>query len=211
MLLIGTGIFVYVILNWSVLNAYTKFVAAFYIILPLHVIEEWRIPGGFHYNYNVTMKSKTPDRFPMNQLTDMLTNFLAEMIGIIILFFGVNQLIAIWHIFFCATEMIIHSLFGRMMYHRFKIVGKHTWYNPGYITAIFFFLTAVCATFFIIPTSFPSALEWFIGLTLFLIEMAIIILIPEQLFKSPDTLYPFSGKYKYGYYIKFVEKYDELQ
>lgn len=206
MLLIGFVVLAYLGVGWKSLDAGTKFVAGFYIILPLHVVEEWRIPGGFHYNYNTAMKSSRPDCFPMNQLTDMLTNFMAELIGVLLLFFGVNNVIITWHIFFCVLEMVIHSLFGCMMYVKFKAVGKRTWYNPGYLTAAAFFIMAVCTCIGNIAINMPSGREWILGLLFFLAEMVLVILIPENIFKSMETPYPFVGKYQYGYYAKFITK-----
>ena len=40
-----------------------------YVMLPLHCLEEWRFPGGFHYNYNMLRRSRKPDRYPMNQFS----------------------------------------------------------------------------------------------------------------------------------------------
>ena len=55
-------------------------IAAISVLIPLHVIEEWVFPGGFHYHYNTVMKSKQLDRYPMSRLTDMLTNFIATIL-----------------------------------------------------------------------------------------------------------------------------------
>lgn len=45
-------------------------------IMPFHVIEEWKCPGGLHYFYNVLLDRKRRDlsRYPMSRLTDMITN-----------------------------------------------------------------------------------------------------------------------------------------
>ncbi|MGN1284828.1 MAG: hypothetical protein ACI4TY_05965 [Candidatus Limosilactobacillus intestinavium] len=56
--------------DWSNLN---KLGALTVIVLAFHVWEEWVIPGGFHYIYN--LHSAFPNRYPMSELTDMITNF----------------------------------------------------------------------------------------------------------------------------------------
>ena len=62
--------------NWSMDLTVT---AAISVLIPLHVVEEWVFPGGFHYHYNTVMKSKQLDRYPMSRLTDMLTNFIKTL------------------------------------------------------------------------------------------------------------------------------------
>lgn len=41
------------------------------IALVLHVLEEWKFPGGFYYMYNLMHKSPEGivDRYPMSQLS----------------------------------------------------------------------------------------------------------------------------------------------
>lgn len=55
------------------------------IVLILHVIEEWVLPGGLHYSYNIAHGSTLLSRYPMNRLTDMITNFGAVVLGCVVL------------------------------------------------------------------------------------------------------------------------------
>ncbi|MGE9835214.1 hypothetical protein [Streptococcus orisratti] len=63
-----------ILMNWTNWSVELKVTAAIAALIPIHVIEEWVFPGGFHYQYNIFFKSDQPDRFPMSRLTDMLTN-----------------------------------------------------------------------------------------------------------------------------------------
>lgn len=76
--------------NWSVWSLQTKLFAFATMLLPLHVLEEWYFPGGFHTMYNLMQKSDKLDRYPMNQLSDMWTNFIGVIFGCIVLIVGVN-------------------------------------------------------------------------------------------------------------------------
>lgn len=84
----------YTIFNWSHLTLQTRFVALTVAMLPLHVLEEWLFPGGFHYMYNVFANSDKTDRYPMNQLSDMWTNLFGLLVGCIILCMGVTPMTA---------------------------------------------------------------------------------------------------------------------
>ncbi|MFV0519230.1 MAG: HXXEE domain-containing protein, partial [Lachnospirales bacterium] len=54
------------------------------IVLVLHVIEEWVLPGGLHYSYNISHGSNVLGRYPMNRLTDMITNFGGVLFGLVV-------------------------------------------------------------------------------------------------------------------------------
>ena len=197
----GIGILFYLITNWSHLDAGTRFVAIFYIIMPFHCLEEWKLPGGFHYNYNMLQHSEQPDRYPMNQFSDMLTIFLAELIGIACLIAGVNQIIVIWHLTFCFLEMTGHLIFGFNMYKRFHEVGKKTIYNPGFVTAVLFTVHALHYILTQYPANLPSLPTLAIGVLVGIVAVGGVALIPEQLFKSKDTAYPFPSNRYYEKYI----------
>lgn len=42
------------------------------------------MPGGFHYFYNISSEAVLRDRYPMNELTDMITNFGGALIWFIL-------------------------------------------------------------------------------------------------------------------------------
>ena len=66
------------------------------IVLVLHVLEEWVFPGGLHYSYNIAHGSTDLSRYPMNRLTDMITNFGAVVPGCVVLrFWGFRKPAAI--------------------------------------------------------------------------------------------------------------------
>lgn len=68
--------------TWSTLNILCTLAI---IVLILHVLEEWVFPGGLHYSYNIAHGSNLLSRYPMNRLTDMITNFGAVVLGCIVL------------------------------------------------------------------------------------------------------------------------------
>lgn len=57
-----TGIMlVLIVLNWTTWTTELKVVAATAALIPIHVVEEWVFPGGFHYQMNTCMGSKEVD------------------------------------------------------------------------------------------------------------------------------------------------------
>lgn len=102
--------------------------------------------------YNLMQKSDLPDRYPMNQLSDMLTNFIGVVFGCIVLIVGVTPLFCIMQIFLCFAEVYGHLSGGIFSYNYVKAKGKKTIYNPGLFTTVFGYL--------------PIAVLWIISLFL---------------------------------------------
>jgi hypothetical protein len=75
MIIMSVILTVQLICHWKEWDAPRKLGAFTVIVLTFHVWEEWVIPGGFHYYYNISSEAALRDRYPMNLITDMITNF----------------------------------------------------------------------------------------------------------------------------------------
>ena len=75
------------IIKWEVWSIPQRLMALLTIFLPLHVFEELAWPNGFHFMMNkIIQKSDNPLAYPENRLTDMITNFGAELLFIVLSF-----------------------------------------------------------------------------------------------------------------------------
>ena len=202
----GIILVVLLIFYWNQLDWATRLIYFTVIILPFHVWEEWRFPAGFHYIYNLRKKSDLPDRFPMNRLSDMLTNFGALIIFSVLIMIG-GPIIALFFFYFCVIEVIAHTLIGIFAYNSFKDKGKKTIYNPGLGTSYLMFLPAAIGYIYILATGiFPTVWsDWLLGAVLGVGQIILLIILPEGLLKNRNTSYPFTGKYQYGYFKKFID------
>ena len=106
------------------------------ILLPLHVFEENTWPRGFHYMMNLVQKSDRPDAGPMNTLTDMISNFCAELLMIGLAVYGGSPGISLLAAFFGIGESAAHIGFGIIVRRKLKDRGKKTIYGPGLATAL---------------------------------------------------------------------------
>src|SRR5574344_2984206 len=68
--------------HWTSWNLQTKLTALTVAMLPIHVLEEWHFPGGFHtmYNYLAGSEKIHYSNFTMNKLSDMWTNFIGVIV-----------------------------------------------------------------------------------------------------------------------------------
>lgn len=174
------------------------------VILPMHACEEWQLPGGFHYQYNLIQHSDLPNRYPMNRLTDMLTVCIAEVVYLACVPFYQLNWVVMALCGFCLLEVFMHTFFGITMHHRFKQSGKKTMYNPGLVTAYLGFGSVAIAMIINLSTNATiTGQDW--GLTALLIAfMAVFeIFLPELRFRSKTTAYPYTSA---RYYEKFIQK-----
>ena len=130
------------------------------IIIPFHVIEEWKLPGGLHYIYNVIfgskeMGSKYLDRYPMSRLTDMITNIGLELFPLAFLVMslvaGLSNEMAICITLFSLLEVMAHTLVGIYSFIRYRKAGKRSIYCPGIGTSYTLFLPAAIYLIWAMP------------------------------------------------------------
>lgn len=126
--------------RWAVWSLQTKLFAFATALLPLHVLEEWHFPGGFHTMYNLMQQSDKLDRYPMNRLSDMWTNFIGVVFGCVVLAIGVRPIFLFMQLFLCIAEIFGHTTGGIFAYKKFRSKGKRTIYSPGSFTTWFGYL-----------------------------------------------------------------------
>ena len=194
-------------MNWSVWNVQTKLFASATALLPIHVLEEWHFPGGFHTMYNLMKGSDAAhtDRYPMNQLSDMWTNFIGVVFGCIVLLVGVNPVFLIMQLFLCCAEVVGHFTGGFFVLNRFKDKGKKTIYNPGLFTTIFGYIPiAVGIIMVFVNIQTPTAMEIIIGLLCSIILGAFSLKIVEKICMNENSPYRFT--WGSGYFGKYVDE-----
>lgn len=200
---IGAVLCVVAALNWNHWSFEMKLLAANAIILPAHVFEEWQFPGGFSYQYNMVMGSDRLDHYPMNRLTDMITNFGGEILFIAMLILGVaNTGTTLALTIFCWMEAVLHTAIGVFMWTKFKAKGKRSIYGTGSATSYIGFLpAAIWGTRWLLQQTI-TGVDIRNAVILLAIMLGGLILIPENLLKRKDNPYVFENA---GYYEKFLK------
>lgn len=199
---LGFGVAILTICNWANWTIAQRCIAMNGLILPFHVMEEWRIPAGFHYMYNTMMKSELPDRYPMNMQTDMITNLCGEILFVILIFLTDVKGIALAIMVFDFLEVVVHTFGGVFMYRRLKNKGKRTIYAPGTLTA---WLGQGTVGLVLLQWTFTTSLEgrdFAIMVFVLVIMLVGLIVIPETLLKRKDTPYIFPTN---GYFERFCK------
>lgn len=197
-----------IMIFWQNWTAELKVVAAIAALVPIHVVEEWVFPGGFHYQYNTFLyKSDQPDRYPMCRKSDMITNLGATFLYMILTCISVanggevSTGVIMGTIAFCILEVVIHTTFGTMAYFRFRADGKTTIYGPGSITAYLGFGVFGCILLYSIEGRVITGHDWLICAVILCIIAFVLILIPENIIKKKDNQFFFKTN---GYYDRFL-------
>lgn len=206
--LIAGAMAILILANWTTWSTELKVTAAIAVLLPLHVVEEWVFPGGFHYQYNSMYKSDRPDRYPMCRLSDMATNLLITFLYVVLTLAyaatgTVTTGIIMGTLAFCYIEVIVHTAIGIKMYRRFKEQGKTTIYGPGSITAYYGFgVLGVISTWCMIGRT-PEIIDWVICLGILAFIGVLSILIVENTLNKACDKFVFPSA---GYYERFLNK-----
>lgn len=203
-LMAGIGIFlaVWLATHWKKMDWCNRFGTIAIIVLVFHVWEEWVMPGGFHYIYNEG--SAVPDRYPMNQLTDMITNLGGAIIGtIVLLVWGLNTGAGIAISVFSLFEAVIHLVLAGKSLSAFSAMGQTAFYAPGLNTALFGFLPVSIAylLYFVFHKPKPNWKQW-LGAAVALVCLSFLLVnLPELLLKSENSSFIFPD---HGYYDQFI-------
>lgn len=208
--IISAVMFIAILIGWNTWSTSLKVIAAIAaVLIPIHVVEEWIFPGGFHYQYNVGLnKSEVPNRYPLCRASDMFTNLLATFLYIGLTIYclinngNVNPGILLGTALFCLIELVMHTLMGFKMYLKFKSNGKTIIYGPGSITAYWCFVPlGVISIIELIGQTFNMS-DWFFCVGILLFILVFCILLPENILKKKNSIYSFDDA---GYFEKFLK------
>ncbi len=205
MIALGGVIVGMIICNWQAWGLQQKIFAAATALLPLHVLEEWYFPGGFHTMYNLMANSTLPDRYPMNRMSDMWTNLIGVIFGCVVLAVGVSPFFCVMQLFLCCAEVFGHFSGGVFLYKKFKNRGKRTLYSPGMATTVLGYVpvaVGIVASFF--TEAAPTLAEFALALVCGVVLGGVSLNLPEKLLKNENT--PYGYTWGDGYLTKYTEE-----
>lgn len=180
------------------------------IVLTFHVWEEWVIPGGFHYIYNIASEPTLRNRYPMSELTDMITNLGGAVLWFVLVEldrYGRGMGFAV--MLFSYFEFTVHNYLAWSSMSLLYAQGIYTgFYAPGLITAVLMWLPlGVAHTVYFVR----EGLHWknaLAGLALLIVLSQALVTMPESLLKRVDNPYGFSNAGWYEQYLGSLGKTD---
>ncbi|MGN1019878.1 MAG: HXXEE domain-containing protein [Aristaeellaceae bacterium] len=204
MAVMGIVLSVQLAVHWKDWDFLRKAGAFTVIVLVLHVMEEWVMPGGFHYYYNIASAPGLRDRYPMNMLSDMLTN-----LGGALLWFALVQTnrfrrrMGFAVMLFGYAELAIHVLGASASRTLLLASGAYSpFYGPGLLTAVICWLplSIACSVYFV--RTKIRAREALGGVAILIALSALLIFLPERLLAREDTPFVYANA---GWYEQFID------
>lgn len=205
MIIMSIILTVQLIVHWKDWTSIRKLGAFFVIVLTFHVWEEWVIPGGFHYIYNISSDAALRDRYPMSEVTDMITNFGGAIFWFIMT--EINKYGRKMH--FCETvfsyfEVVVHFLLAYQSMTAFEAEGIYTgFYAPGLVTALCCWLPlGIAGTVWFVKNGLHIS-DVVGGLIIMAIFTVLLVQLPERTLKSEDNPYVFDNA---GWYEQYTDE-----
>ena len=162
------------------------------------------MPGGFHYFYNISSEAVLRDRYPMNELTDMITNFGGALIWFILVQtnkYGRKMSFAV--MLFSFTEVAIHLLGAASSRALLLENGAYSpFYTPGMTTALVCWLPlGIAYLVYFVKTKIK---KWDVigGVAILVVLSVLLIVAPESMLKSEDTPYVYDNA---GWYEQYID------
>lgn len=195
---------VQMIVHWNEWDVLRKLGAFTVIVLTFHVWEEWVIPGGFHYIYNIASNPSLRGRYPMSKITDMITNFGGAVLWFVLVQtrkYGRKMSFAV--MIFSYFEFVIHLYLAHHSMNIFAAMEIHTgFYAPGLVTAICCWLPlAIAYTVWFVKNKVKLS-DVIGGIAILIVFSVLLVNMPENLLKSTNNPY---GWTDHGFYERYIK------
>ena len=201
---LGAVMLVVLVLNWSSWGVPQRLMGILCVLLPLHVFEELEWPNGFQFMMNkVIQKSDNPLAYPENRLTDMITNFGAEVLFIVMLALTpvAGNMFVVFMAFFGIGETLAHIVFTVASLKHYREAGMRAPYTPGLATAWLTLLPVGIANLHWLVTSGTFVLGDLWGILFVMFLIGFMIRLPFIIsFKIKSTRFAYDDM---GYFARF--------
>lgn len=194
------------IIRWDALESYQHLAYALMLIMCLHQIEEYRLPGGFVYGLNqVLFRAKEPGYYPGNRLNASTVDILYYILTVPPLLSGsCGPSLALFFALFGLVECAVHLLLGILAYQRYHGKGKDTIYFPGSATAWLGFLPVSCAAIYTLSQcGLLTGMLWRKTILFLVVYFLLGFLLPTLTLMDKNIPYVYTTTPPEGYFHKF--------
>ncbi|MGW8566683.1 HXXEE domain-containing protein [Isoptericola sp. NPDC055881] len=159
------------------------------VVLLLHEVEEYRLPGGEPWILNevVNAKGDRPERYPLNQNGAAIGNILFWVFFAVPVFFPDQIWLAIVPILMgCVGQLVVHGVQTNLK--------LKTWYNPGLATVVFGFIPVGIWYFVTVYSAGGIAwTQWLLGLAYGLpVMIFLFVVLGFGILADKNSPYPFT-------------------
>jgi len=184
---VAIGAIAYLAIFWGQLDMLVRLQLMSFIAILIHQFEEYGFPGGEPAIMNMVLrKSDMPDRYPLNQLSAMVTNVGAAYTCYLIPVFLPNVIwLGLMPMLFGFSQFIVH---GIMTNKKMKSI-----YNPGLGAVVFLhYPVGIYYIYYIVSNELVMVSDWIFGVVYMFAVAAIFVNgVTYKIMPNKNTKYVF--------------------
>ncbi len=185
---IATG--VYLAFSWSDLSVLQRLLLLNFIAMLIHQFEEYAFPGGEPAIMNMVLQpSDTPDRYPLNQNSAMITNLLYTYGFCLIPVFFPNVIwLGLAPMLAAIGQLLVHGIAGNLKLKSF--------YNPGLGAIVFIHMpVTIYYIYYVQSNGMTSIWDWVIAIVYLVAYLAVCLgKLTYSWLADKNSPYPFKEK-----------------
>lgn len=193
---------IYLVFAWSEISILQRLLILNFIAILIHQFEEYGLPGGEPTIMNIILQnSDTPDRFPLNQNSAMITNLLATYVFYLVPVFLPNVIwLGLAPMIFGMGQFIVHGIVTNKKLKSF--------YNPGLGAVVLLHIPlAVYYIYYIQNNGIAGIMDWAIAIVYLVIYMFFMVnKLTYSWLADKNSKYPFAEEEMKRFNIQKNEK-----
>ena len=195
---VAIGMIIFTAFTWNQSDALQRMMNCSFIAMLLHQAEEYWFPGGEPAIMNIVLRgSDIPDRYPLNQLSAMLSNVLIAYIWYLLPVF-------LPHVIWLDFAPIVMGMLQFIVHGVITNRKMHTLYNPGLGAVVLLHLPiGVCFFYYIISNGLLTGLDLILGIIYTIFGLAfVLVFLTYKVLPNRDTTYVFGQDEMNRFHIK---------
>ncbi len=192
------------LIGWDGMARYVRLSYLWLCGMCLHQLEEYWLPGGFVWGFNLAQGSKHPENYPSNRISASTSDVLIMLIATPALLFGCSPWLALVFAIFGLVELGVHTGLSIVIWNQFKDKGKDTFYYPGNASCWFVFVPVSIALLHeLIAGQMLTMGSWVSAIAVNLVFILVVMGGISAAFKEENSPYIYGLTPEGGYFHKF--------
>lgn len=157
-LVVAIGTLIYLVLAWQSMDVLQRLLLLNFVAILLHQFEEYGLPGGEPAIMNMVLQpSDTPNRYPLNQNSAMITNVVVTYVFYLLpVFFSSVIWLGLAPMLLGVSQFMVHGILTNRK--------LRTWYNPGLAAVVLLHIPlAIAYVYYITVNGLATGWDWLIA------------------------------------------------
>jgi len=197
-LVVALGTIAYLAIFWGQLGMLERLLIMSFIAVLIHQFEEYGFPGGEPAIMNIVLQnSNIPDRYPLNQLSAMLTNVLGAYLFYLLPIFFANIIwLGLAPMLFGIMQFMVHGVMTNKK--------MNSLYNPGLGAVVLLHIPiGIYYIYYITSNALVKGIDWIIAIAYAIAFAAVVVgALTYKMLPNRDTRYVFDKVEMERFHVK---------